>query len=111
MGLFGLVTLMISKRTKELSIHKVLGASAAQIANLITRRFVMLLILATLLPIPGGYFFLNALLNGVYKYHMALGALPFVLAATVVMFTAILTIASQVYRAAVQNPIDSLRYE
>jgi len=112
MGLFGLVTLLISKRLKQLSIHKLLGASVIQIASLITRRFVILLAVSTLVPIPVGYVFLNELLTGAYhEYHVPLGALPFVLAALVVLLTAILTIGSQVYKAAVRNPVDALRYE
>jgi ABC-type antimicrobial peptide transport system permease subunit len=111
MGLFGLVTLMVSKRTKELSIHKVLGASVVQIAHLITKRFALLLTASILIALPGGYFFLNALLDGVYKYHMPLTALPFILAAGIVLLTAFLTIVTQVYKAAVRDPIESIRYE
>ena len=111
MGLFGLVSLMVSKRTKELSIHKVLGASVIQIANLITKRFVLLLTASILIALPGGYFFLKALLDNIYKYHMPLTALPFVLAALIVLLTAFLTIVAQVYKAAVRDPIDAIRYE
>jgi hypothetical protein len=49
--------------------------------------------------------------DGVYKYHMTLGAFPFIMAAIIVFVTAILTIVSQVYNAAVRNPIDAIRYE
>ena len=111
MGLFGLVTLIISKRTKELGVRKVLGASVIQIARLISRRFVLLVLISILVMVPGCYLFINILLDGVYKYHMALGASPFILAAMVVLVTAILTIVSQVYKAAVRNPIDAIRYE
>ncbi len=111
MGLFGLVTFMISKRLKELSIRKVLGASDVTVANLIARRFVIILTVSILLTLPVGYNFLNELLDGVYRYRMPLDASPFVIAAMIVLSTAILTIASQVYKAAVRNPIDALRYE
>lgn len=111
MGLFGLVTLMITRRLKELSIHKVLGASTFQIANLISKRFILLLLGAILAGLPLSYFFLKFLLNGIYKYHMPLGATPFVLATLVVLAAAISTIATQVYKAAVRNPIDAIRYE
>ena len=111
MGLFGLVTLMISRRLKEFGIHKVLGASVAQISLLITQRYIWLLSAALILGLPLSYFFLKALLDGVYKYHMPLGPFPFILAGLVVLFTAFLTIAAQVYKAAVGNPIDAIRYE
>ncbi|MFC2142204.1 ABC transporter permease [Acidobacteriota bacterium] len=111
MGLFGLVTLMISKRMKELSIHKVLGASARQISALVTKRYVILLSAAMFLALPLSYFFLKALLDGVYRYHMPLGPLPFILACLVVLLTAFLTVAAQVRKAAVRDPIEALRYE
>ncbi|MFC1725120.1 ABC transporter permease [candidate division KSB1 bacterium] len=111
MGLFGLVTLMISKRTKALSIHKVMGASVLKIANLVTKRFIIIILLSTVIALPGGYIFLKFLLDGIYKYHMPLSANPFILATLITMFTAIITIASQVYKSAVRNPIDALRCE
>jgi len=111
MGLFGLVTLMISKRMKELSIHKVLGASVPQLSLLITRKYLFLLSAAILLALPLTYFVLKGILDGVYRYHMPLGPLPFLLAALVILITAALTIASQVYTAAVKDPIDAIRYE
>jgi len=111
MGLFGLVTLMISKRAKEFSVHKVMGASVPQIAQLITRRFVMIITISILLAIPAGYIALITILDAIYPYHMTLGGFPFALAGSVVLITAVSTIAWQVYNAAVRNPIDAIRYE
>lgn len=111
MGLFGLVTLMISNRMKELSIHKVMGASVTQISLLITKRYVTLLSLAMILALPSSYIFIKMLLDGVYRYHMPLGPLPFFWACLVVFATAFATVAAQVYKAATQNPIDAIRYE
>ncbi len=111
MGLFGLVTLMISMRRKEFGIHKVMGASVAQISRLITRRYALLLSASMILGLPISYLFLKALLDGVYKYHMPLGPLPFLLAGLVILVTAFLTIAAQVYKAAVRIPIEAIRYE
>ncbi|UCE40248.1 MAG: ABC transporter permease [Candidatus Aminicenantes bacterium] len=111
MGLFGLVTLMISRRMKELSIHKVLGASSFQIANLIARRFILLTMVSIFLGLPLSYFLLQFMLDGIYRYHMSLGAIPFVLATLVVLAAAVSTIATQVYKASVRDPIDAIRYE
>jgi len=111
MGLFGLVTLIISKRRKELSIHKVLGASSVQISRLISRRYIILLSTAILLSVPMGYLVLKNILDGIYKYHMPLGVGPFLFAGIIVLLTAILTVAVHVYKAAVKDPIDALRYE
>ncbi|MFQ5627840.1 MAG: ABC transporter permease [bacterium] len=111
MGLFGLVGLVTSKRMKELSIHKVLGASMRQIAQLISKRFVKLIVGAMLWAIPGSYIFLTQLFDGMYRYHITLGAVPFLFAGAVVVLTALATFASQVYKAAVSNPVDVLRSE
>jgi len=111
MGLFGLVTLMISKRAKELSIHKIQGASTFQISKLITRRFAILITVSSLIAIPLGRIVLIELLNNMYPYHMELGILPFVIASLVIFATATLTIGYRVYKSAVENPIKSLRYE
>jgi ABC-type antimicrobial peptide transport system permease subunit len=111
MGLFGLVTFMISKRMKEFSIHKVLGASQPQLSFLIVKKYLVLLTLAVFLALPLSYFTIHGILGGVYRYHMPLGPLPFFLSGIVVIFTAALTIASQVYRAAVRDPIEAIRYE
>ena len=112
MGFFGLVTLMISKRTKELGIHKILGASTGQVAKLISKRFIFLIIISSLLPVPGGYYFLTALLDGIYNdYHVAVGVFPFVAAALIIMLTAFVTIVTHVYKASSSNPINALRYE
>ena len=111
MGLFGLASLMISRRTKELSIHKVHGASLIRIAGLVSKKFIIILALAIVLAAPSGYFFLKNLMDAVYMYHMPLGVLPFIVGAVFVILTALLTISSQIYKSAVQNPINALRYE
>jgi putative ABC transport system permease protein len=111
MGLFGLVTLMINRRLKELGIHKVLGASTVQIASLISKRFFLLLAGAVFGGLPLSYFFLRSLLDGIYRYHMPVGWTPFALAALVVFAASVSTIASHVYRAALRNPVDAIRYE
>lgn len=111
MGLFGLVVLVIAKQMKNLSIHKVFGASMLQIARLASKRFVALIFLSILLAIPGSYIFLTQLLDGMYRYHITVGAAPFLFAGFVVMLTALATFASQVYKAASANPVESLKHE
>jgi hypothetical protein len=66
---------------------------------------------AIFIGLPLSYFLLQNLLDGIYRYHMPLGAFPFVLATLIVHAAASLTIATQVYKAAVRNPIDTIRYE
>ncbi|MCP4725773.1 MAG: FtsX-like permease family protein [bacterium] len=111
MGLFGLVALLISRRAKELSIRKVLGASVRRISVLITRRFIIQLSAAIILTIPFGWGLIKNLLDNIYKYHIDLSIFPFVLSALIVLFTAVLTIGIHVYKASVKNPVTSLRNE
>lgn len=111
MGLFGLVVLMITKKMRDLSIHKVLGATIWQVAHLINKPFILILILAALLGTPLSYYLLNIVLSTFYEYHVAVGPLPFIIGVLVVLTTATLTIASQIYKAAHANPVDALRAE
>ena len=67
--------------------------------------------IAFIAAIPFSYFSINGLLDGIYKYHMTMDASPFILSVFIVLMTAILTIATQVYKAAVKNPIEAIRYE
>ncbi|MFQ5629183.1 MAG: ABC transporter permease, partial [bacterium] len=70
MGLFGLVSLNIEKRRKEFSIRKVLGANIRHIMALVNRQFVVLLVVATIVAVPAGYFILDMLLDEVYTYRV-----------------------------------------
>jgi putative ABC transport system permease protein len=111
MGLFGLVVLLIARKRRDLSIHKVLGATVWQVAQLINRPFTRLLVVAALIATPLAYFLLNLMLDSLYVYHVSVGPAPFLLGGFVIVGTAVLTIASQVYRAAMANPAESLRTE
>jgi ABC-type antimicrobial peptide transport system permease subunit len=111
MGLFALVSLNVAKRTKEIGIRKVLGASVLSISHLISKEFVRLLIFAAVLASVGGFFQSKLLLDSIWAYHIGLGLLPFVVTIVLTFLIAILTAGSQVYKVAAANPIDSLRYE
>jgi hypothetical protein len=111
MGLFALVSLNIARRTKEIGIRKVLGASVAHIMNLVNKEFVRLLIAASLVASVSGYFLVQVLLRSIYTYHVGFSALPFLLASLAIFLVAVLTVGSQVVKVATANPVDSLRYE
>jgi ABC-type antimicrobial peptide transport system permease subunit len=70
MGLFALVSLNIARRTKEIGIRKVLGATVIHIMNLVNKEFVRLLIVAAVLASLAGYFAVQALLQSIYAYHV-----------------------------------------
>jgi len=111
MGLFALSSLIIVKRTKEIGIRKVLGASVAHIVQLLNRQIVAVLVVAGILAALGGYFSLEPLMSSIFAYHVNLQAWHFVLAGAIVFMIGLITVSSQVYRVATANPVESLRYE
>ncbi len=111
MGLFALVSLNIAKRTKEIGIRKVLGASVGHIIHLINREFLILLMIALVGAYAAGYFAIEALLGSIYAYHIHPTVMAFVMAGALIFFVAIFTVGSQVYRVATTNPVNALRYE
>jgi ABC-type antimicrobial peptide transport system permease subunit len=111
MGLFALSSLIIVKRTKEIGIRKVLGASVAHVVQLLNRQIMAVLVVAAILAALGGYFSLEPLMDSIFAYHVNLQAWHFVLAGAVVFIIGLITVSSQVYRVATANPVEALRYE
>jgi len=111
MGLFGLVSLNVATRMKEFSIRKVLGANIAAIFHGVNTQYVWLIAIACCLGLPISYMLVSALFAEVYKYHMPLTAVPFVMATIFIFSVALLTVSSQIYKVIVSNPVDSLRDE
>jgi hypothetical protein len=111
MGLFGLVSIHLTRRMKEIGIRKVLGASMLQVSNLINREFVFVVLIAMLISAPLSYYAIYGMLNALYEYRVATGILPFVFAGVLIFLTAGLTISTQVYKATTVNPATVLRSE
>ena len=110
LGLFGLSSFTAEQRTKEIGIRKVLGASIPNILVLLTREFAKLVLIASLIAWPLAYFIMNSWLqNFVSRTNIKLETL--VLSAALALGIALLTVSYQSIRAAVANPVDSLRYE
>ena len=110
LGLFGLASFTVSQRSKEISIRKVLGASVKQIITILSREFVILVVVAMLLAFPVAWYFMSDWLAG-YAYSIDLSAVPFALAAIIAGMIAFVTISMQTFKAAVSNPSDRLRDE
>ncbi len=112
LGLFGLASFTTERRTKEIGIRKVMGASAPDIVLLLTSDFTKLVLIANLIAWPVAYYFMNQWLTRfVYKAPFAEWAWLFVASAVVALAAAWLTIALQAGRAATARPIGALRYE
>ncbi|MEK6476334.1 FtsX-like permease family protein [Catalinimonas sp. 4WD22] len=110
LGLFGLVTLSMSKKTKEIGIRKVLGASVWQVMALSYKEFMLLIGIAFLVAVPVSYLMMKRWLAD-FAYQINLGAPVFLLAAGIIVVIASLTIVYQSIKAATSNPVDSLRSE
>ncbi len=110
LGLFGLSIYNIGQRAKEVSIRRVLGASFKSISVLLTKDYFLLILIASLLAIPLGYFMAEQWLAN-FANRMEIGLSLFVLPVLMVLVLTIITVSYQVIKAAVANPADTLRWE
>jgi putative ABC transport system permease protein len=110
LGIFGLATFMAEKRTKEIGIRKVNGASVFSIVWLMTKDFVIWVIIAFVIAVPIAWYVMDKVLMN-YEYRINLGIWIFLLAFIIVFLVAISTSVFQALRVAKKNPVDSLRYE
>jgi ABC-type lipoprotein release transport system permease subunit len=111
MGIFALVSLNISRRTKEIGIRKALGASVPHICYLIAREFIVLIAVGGVLASALGYFLVKALMASIWEYYTDFGVMPFVLAVVLCFCISVLTVGVRVITAANANPVEALRYE
>ena len=110
MGLFGLVAFTTQCRTKEIGIRKVLGASVTQIVNLLSKDFLKLVILGIVIASPIAYWAMNKWLQD-FAYRVEISWWIFALAGIVAIAITLLTVSYQAIRAALANPVKSLRTE
>ena len=110
-GIFALSSLNITKRIKEIGIRKILGASIKQIVNLINREFVIILAISSLLGIVGSIFLTDTILGSIYDAHIPIGIFPVTMGALLIFGVGWLTTTSTILRAALADPVNSLRSE
>ncbi|MGF7073160.1 ABC transporter permease [Mucilaginibacter sp. 3215] len=110
LGLYGLIAFAASQRTKEVGIRKVLGAPIASIVTLFTKEFIYLIAIAFVLAAPLGYYVMHNWLQN-FAYHINIGPGIFIVAIVSSFIIAALTISYQAIKAAMINPIRSLRDE
>lgn len=110
MGLFGLASLMIVRRTKEIGVRKVLGASASSIVVLVNREFTRLVAISFVIAVPIAWYAVSQWLQD-FAYRIDIGLGVFLLAGLLVLAIAWLTVSYQSFRATRVNPVDSLRSE
>jgi len=110
LGLFGLASFTAGRRTREIGIRKVLGATATGIVQLLSREFVKLVIVANVIAWPVAYVVMNKWLQD-FAYRIELGWWTFAFAGGLALLIALLTVSTQALKAALANPVEALRYE
>ena len=110
LGLFGLAAYMASRRTKEIGIRKVMGATIFNITTLLSKDFLKLILISALIAFPVSWYTMHLWLQN-FAYRVDIYWWLFVAAGTLALFIALLTVSFQSIKAAVANPVDSLRSE
>lgn len=110
LGLFGLAAFTAEKRRKEIGIRKVLGATVKQLSFLLTKDFIVLVLLANLIAWPVAWYLMNSWLQD-FTYKIDIGLWMFALATAAALMVTIFTVSFQAIKAAVMNPVKSLRSE
>jgi ABC-type antimicrobial peptide transport system permease subunit len=110
LGLFGLVIYTTGVRTKEIGVRKVLGASVTQIVSLLSKEFVLLVLLAFLCAAPGAWWIMNKWLQK-FAYRTGISWWVFILSGGLMIVIALITLSIQTIRSARANPVKSLRAE
>jgi putative ABC transport system permease protein len=110
LGLFGLVTYMAEQRNKEIGIRKVLGASVTNVVTMLSKDFLILVAIASVLAFPLAWWAMHKWLQD-FEYRINISAWVFVIAGIAALLIALLTVSYQAIKAALSNPVKSLRTE
>jgi len=110
LGLLGLSSYAVEKRTREIGVRKVFGASVKNVLYIFTKEFSGLVLIASIIAIPLGWFAMNQYLQQ-FAYRTAMGWWVFVLSALIAFIIALATVGLQAYKYALRNPAEVLKYE
>lgn len=110
MGLFGLATLAVARRVKEIGIRKIMGATVGNVVTLLSKDFIIMVLIALLIATPIAWWALNQWLED-FAYRISVHWWVFALAGLAAIAITLVTVSIQAIRAAVANPVDSLRSE
>ncbi len=110
LGLFGLTSFIAEQRKKEIGVRKVLGASVFNVWNLLSKEFIMLVTIAFIISVPVSYYFMHNWLQN-YSYRTTLSWWIFLAAGAGALFITLVTVSFQSIKAAIANPVKSLRTE
>jgi ABC-type antimicrobial peptide transport system permease subunit len=110
LGLFGLMSFMTLKKTKEIGIRKVLGANVTQIVALFSKEFVIQVAIAFCIAAPMAFYMIDEWLQS-FVYRIQLSPWMFILGGMIALIIAMATVSYQSFKAALANPVDSLKNE
>jgi ABC-type antimicrobial peptide transport system permease subunit len=110
-GMYNLVSLDIIRRTKEIGIRKIEGAPVPIIMYLMSKKFLVVLVIASVIGCFGGYYMSDMMLDSIWDYFVQIKPGILILAVSIMFVATVLTIIFKIVRAALRNPVDSLRYE
>ena len=110
MGLFGLISFMVKRKTKEVGVRKVLGATATNVVMLLSRHFMMLTLIAFLIAAPISYYLMDSWLEN-FSYRIDLDIGTFLTGAVISLAIVGLTVGYRTIKAALANPVEALKYE
>ncbi len=110
LGLFGMASFVAEQRTKEIGVRKVLGATVFNLWGLLSKEFILLVLISCIIAVPLAYYFLNNWLQG-YTYRTEISWWIFILACAAALIITLSTVSFQSIKAALMNPVKSLRTE
>jgi len=110
-GMYNLVSLDIIRRTKEVGIRKIQGASVVSVMMLLSRKFIVVLCIASVAGCAAGYYLSNGLMDSIWDYFVAVKADALILAVAIITLSTALTLIIMITKAARRNPARSLKYE
>ena len=110
LGLFGLASFIAAQRTKEIGVRKVLGASVTNLWQLLSKDFIILVMIGSMFAVPISYYYLNDWLHK-YEYRTDISISVYIMAIVGALGITLLTVSFQAIKAALMNPVKSLRSE
>jgi putative ABC transport system permease protein len=110
-GMYNLVSLDIIRRTKEIGIRKIQGAPVPLIMFIVSRKFLIVLLISSVLGSAGGYKMSIMLMDSIWDYFVEINTVTLLLAASIMIVACMATISYKIIIAARRNPVESLRYE
>lgn len=111
LGLLGMVIFHVENRIKEVGVRKVMGASTASLTVMLSKDFVKLMAIASVIAMPLAYFFFDTIFRGTTYYRIPIGATEIILGISILMILGLTTVLSQTVKAAQANPVDTLKCE